>query len=132
NLTITLNNGEYSHEIVRATLEEKQWTVVGCGVDLPARRVLVYLNGNKVDDFHLPKDFKLKVIGSDVEKLDKDWSFANYGNGCAFQGYIDELIIYNRLLAFEELSKFTLNKPKVDNKATKSSGIKAVPGGRRS
>ena len=43
NLTITLNNQDYSHEIKDAALEPGKWTVVACGVNLTDRKIIVFL-----------------------------------------------------------------------------------------
>jgi hypothetical protein len=94
---------------MNAPLEENKWTVVGCGVDLAARRIVAYLNGKRAADVNLPKDFKLNIIGSAFEDDDKGWSFTNYSIASVFEGYIDDLIIYNRLLSSEEFSKMTSN-----------------------
>jgi hypothetical protein len=109
NLTITLNNQEFSHEIKDAGLEQGKWTVVACGVDLAARKVMVYLNGKQVATIDLPADFKLRVIESDAKDRDKVWSFTNYSNGTVFHGLVDELIIYGKMLSAEEFAKIPLH-----------------------
>jgi hypothetical protein len=108
NLTVTLNNQAFAREIADTQLDAGQWIVVACGVDLRTRRLVVFVNGKKADDFTLPKDFRLNVIGSSMENSDKNWSFANYSNADVFCGLVDELIIHNRLLTDDEFSRIPL------------------------
>ena len=105
NLTITLNNQSFTHEIKDAALEKGKWTMVACGVDVSARKVVVYLNGKKTADIDLPKDFKLEVIDTAFKDRDKQWSFANYSNGNVFHGLIGGLVIYGKMLSPEEFAQ---------------------------
>jgi len=105
NLTVTFNNQRFSREIVGAALQPGRPTVVACGVDLPNKKVLVYLDGAKVGEIDLPDHFQLEVVDSDAKERDKVWSFANYSNAQAFHGLVTELTIYNRILSTEELEK---------------------------
>jgi hypothetical protein len=111
NLTITLNNQEFTREIKDAALRKGKWTVVACGVDLSNHRVLVYLNGKKVANIDLPKRFKLDVIDTAFKDEDKEWSFTNYSNGDVFHGMVDELLVYGRMLSPGEFAKILL-RPK--------------------
>lgn len=106
-LTVNLNNG-HQFEINDAALEAGKWTVVACGVDLPNRKVVVYLNGKLVATNELPKDFQLGVIDSKAKDNEKAWTFANYGSGSTFHGLVDELIIYGKMLSAEEFAKIPL------------------------
>jgi len=108
NLTITLNNQSIVYEVKNAPIDAGKWTVVACGVDLPARRIVAYVNGKKAAEFELPKDFKLEVVGSAAEESDKNWSFTNYSNGNVFHGFVDELIVHNRTLTDDEFIKIPL------------------------
>jgi hypothetical protein len=108
NLSITLNNQQFSHEITNATLQKDKWTVIASGVDLVARKIMVYLNGKETTQIGLPKDFKLAVTTSNKKKSDKVWTFTNYSNMTVFHGLVDELIIYNRMLPSDEFSNIRL------------------------
>src|SRR5205807_50571 len=92
NLRVTFNNGDYKHEVDGAKLEPGKWLVVACAVDIPKRKVLAYLNGRKVDDFELPAEFRLRVVGSKNASADKVWAFTNYSNGNVFHGLVDSLL----------------------------------------
>jgi len=105
NLTITLNNQRFTHEIKGAAIEKGKWTVVACGVDLSAHKVVVYLNGKESADIDLPKDFKLDVLDSRFKDTDKNWSFTNYSIGSVFHGLVDGLVIYGEMLSPEELAQ---------------------------
>lgn len=113
NLTITLNNQSFTHEIKGAALEKGKWTTVACGVDISDRKVIVYHNGKKVANIELPKNFKLGVLGSDFEDSDKQWSFSNYSNGDAFHGLVDELIILGRILSPTDFEQI-LSRPQIE------------------
>ena len=66
NLTITLNNQRFSHEIKNAAIHENKWTVIVCGVDLSERKLLMYLNGKQAARIDLPEGFKLDIAASDT------------------------------------------------------------------
>lgn len=102
NLTVMFNNNAFKHEVEDASLKAGKWTVVSCGVDLTAKRVIMYQDGKKVAEISLPEDFKLEVVGTPYEKTDKVWLFVNMSNGNLFHGQVDELMIHNRLLSGEE------------------------------
>jgi len=108
NLTVTLNNGKFSHEIKSAPLAPGKWTVVVCGVDLTAGKIVVYLNGRKTAPISLPPGFKLEVADSPAKMSDKVWSFTNYSNGTTFHGLVDECIIYGEMLSDEKMAKIPL------------------------
>lgn len=108
NLSIEFNNHSFSRQIVGAQIEARKWTVLACGVDLPARKVVVYLDRQRVADIELPENFKLRVIDSDAKEKEKNWSFSDYSNGDVFQGLIDELIVYGRMLSVAEFDKLPL------------------------
>lgn len=104
NLRVTFNNGAFEHDLMNTTLEAGKWTVVSCGVDLDARKVIAYLDGKPAGEFSLPTDFRWEVVGSKFEAPDKLWTFVNYSNTNLFHGLVDELIIHNRMLSSEEFA----------------------------
>jgi len=104
-LTITLNNQIFSRDFSNAPINENQWNVVGCGIDFPAGKTVIYLNGNQVADFDLSKEFKLTVVNSARRDTDKVWTFTNYANGNVFHGFINELVLYDRLLSADEFKQ---------------------------
>jgi Concanavalin A-like lectin/glucanases superfamily len=108
NLVVTLNNHSYKHEVEGATLEKGKWTVVACSVDVPKRKLIVFLNGKKVAAKELPERFEIDVAKSPEKDKDKGWTFTDYGNGNVFHGLVDELLIYGRSLSEEELEKIPL------------------------
>jgi hypothetical protein len=109
NLTITLNNGRFAHEIKGAAIDPGKWIVIACGVDLGKRRIAVYVNGKEAADIELPKDFRLAIMDSDAKDRDKVWSFTNYSNANAFHGLVDELIIYGKMLSAKEFARIPLS-----------------------
>jgi hypothetical protein len=107
NLRISLNNQSFNRDL-GASLYLNRWTVIACGFDLVARKLVVYLNGAKIAQVELPRDFKLEVVGSDSEELDKEWVFANYSNAAVLHGLVSDLVIYDRLLSPEEFNAIPL------------------------
>ena len=63
------------------------------------------LNGKKVKQIDLPADFKLDVIGSDADKIDRAFSFSNYSNGNTFDGEVDELIVFREALEEDAMTR---------------------------
>jgi uncharacterized protein (TIGR03067 family) len=108
NLTVTLNNQQFSHEIKNAPIPAGKWTVVACGLGLSARKILVYLNGKQAATIDIPNNLKLRPFESGFGDADKIWSFTNYSNGNVFHGLVDELLIYGRMLSKEEFANIPL------------------------
>ena len=104
NLAISFNNGRLFREIKNVPLKKGVWTNLACGVDLNAKKVVAYIDGNKVTEFDLPRDFKLDLAGESKarQNREKNWTFTNYASGDSFHGLVDELIIFNRMLSDEE------------------------------
>lgn len=110
NLVVTLNNQAFAYEIKGAALEKGKWTMVACAVDLPNHKITVCLNGKKVAEIAIPKDFKLTIIDAKEKESEKVWSFTNHSNGNVFHGLVDELLIFDRVLPAKEMEKITLRK----------------------
>jgi hypothetical protein len=105
-LQVTFNNQRFSRQIDGTHIKAGEWTVVVCGVDVNARKVVVHFNGKQADEFELPEGFALTPPRVDVE--DREWTFTNYSSGTVFHGLIDEFIVYDRLLSREELKRVPL------------------------
>ncbi|HWB09360.1 MAG TPA: redoxin family protein [Pirellulales bacterium] len=124
-LTITLNNQAFVHDVEKVALVEGKWKTIACSVDLSRGKVVVYSDGEKVDEFALPASFKLAVIGSNVEGRDKVWTFSNYSNGNCFYGLADELLVYGKPLSDEQLA--AVSKTPAELAAAVSKPIAAEP-----
>lgn len=107
NLKISFNNQRFNREL-SVTLAPRVWTVIATGFDLASRRVVVYVNGNKIAQLALPPGFALEVVGSDWEASDKEWLFTNYSNGKVFHGFVSDLVIYDKLLSDSEFRAIPL------------------------
>ncbi len=112
NLLVTLNNGEWTHEIKEAPLEVEKWTVVACSVDIPRRQLRVCLNARRVAEIELPQGFELAVDKSPQRDADKVWSFSNLSNGWVFHGLVDELVIYPNALSADDLETISFGTGK--------------------
>jgi hypothetical protein len=102
-LRICLNNGADKFEVKGTHIDKDKWTTVVCSVDVPNRRMLASVNGQKTHTIELPKDFELRIIKFDAQKRDKLWSFANYGSGTVFHGLVEELVVFDKALTSEDL-----------------------------
>ena len=111
NLTVTLNNQEFSQEIPKAAISKEKWTPVACGMDVAEHKIVAYLNGKKAAVIDLPKSFKFD-IDKDAEDNDKVWSFTNYSNASVFHGLVDEVIIYGKLLSSKEFEQLSVTPKK--------------------
>ena len=96
------------HEIKGVKLEKDKWTVIACGVDVPTKKAVVYLNGKEVAAIDLPKNFGFDIFGSVYEEFNRIWSFTDEGTGNVFHGLVNEVIIYNRMLTADEFAKIPL------------------------
>jgi TonB family protein len=102
-LELTLNNGSFRHLFESAELSQGAWHNVICSADLSAGVIRTVLDGKALEDVQLPQDFRLEVVGSQREGGDKQFTFANYGIGTTFQGYVNNLRIYGDSLSAAEL-----------------------------
>ncbi len=83
-LVITLNNSQERLPINAAPLAAAQWTVVACSVTVAAARkvVKVALNGQLVESVDLRGGVQI-----DAPERDKNWAFADYGEGTLVTAY---------------------------------------------
>ncbi len=100
---MTLNGGKFKYEVEKPPLKENIWYALVCGVSVPESKVRVYLNGQVVGETDLPKGFQLSAGAKD-----KVWSFANSNSGNRFDGRVDDLVIYDRLLTVDEMADIPL------------------------
>ena len=102
NLTLTFNDQEYTHEYP-VKLEVDRWYSLVCGVNLQAKTVTTWLDGEMLPPITLPRDFRLAVLEGDrglVRKArEKSWYFSNYSTRKIFHGLIDELAVFENDVA---------------------------------
>lgn len=84
-------------------LRTNQWHSLACAVDVSARSVVIFLDGQRLRDIDLG-NFQFNVVGTPSEESDKAFSFWNYGNASFFCGQADNLRVYGRALAATEIS----------------------------
>ena len=102
-LMLSFNNQDFKHRFTGLKIEEKKWYNLICSVNFGKRIVQTMLNGHLLIQVDLPVDFKLKVLGSEYENLDKCFTFIDYSCGGVFYGYIDNLRIYQTAKSKEQL-----------------------------
>ena len=108
NLSVRFNNGDNAFEAKDTKLAANKWIVLACSVSVKDKKVIVFVDGKKADEFALPEDFALRVATSDAKDKDRVWTTTNFSNSGTFKGQIDELIIYDKALTEEQLAKVPL------------------------
>lgn len=109
-LLVKFNNGAYSFRIEGSRLRPEIWTVLVCTVDVAARQISVYQDGRRVGNIALPADFILDALNLPDAEFQKNnvLTFTNYSNGQVFTGWIDEMLLYRRILTEDEVAKLPL------------------------
>lgn len=105
---VKFNNGDYSFRIERSLLRRDVWTVLTCTVDIEARQVAVYQDGQRVGRISLPGDFVLDVLNTTSFSKNNVLTFTDYSGGKTFTGWIDEMLLYNRVLSEDEVMNLPL------------------------
>ena len=95
-LEVTLNNQALVYLIPNSKLKTNEWQSVICSVDTSAKKIITILNGQRLGDIALSPDFHFEVVGTPFENTDRLFTFANYSDGSAFHGYVDNLKVWNR------------------------------------
>ena len=108
NLSVRLNGGDQVFEAKDTKLAANKWVVVACSVSAKDKKVNVFVDGKKADEFALLNDFAFTVATTDAKDRDRVWTTINYSNSGTFKGMIDELIIYDTALTAEQLAKVPL------------------------
>jgi len=103
-LRLSLNNGSWSHQFNRIPVAPWSWHNVICSVDLTEKRILTLFDGKQLEAIKLPPDFKLEVVGSPDDLSDREFVFANHGNGSVFHGYAANLRLFGRSLTPAEMA----------------------------
>ncbi len=112
-LVLNLNSGKFKQEFPDSTVEAKRWVTVACAVNIPAHRVVAFIDGKECGVIKLPDD--LKIDEPDEEKVvaeapffgDKIFTFANYATAGVFRGLVDGLVVYDRELSNAEMSELS-------------------------
>ncbi len=106
--SLTLSDGksvfEYKPTAERQSINDGKWHQIVFSLDNSKQEVWMYLDGRNVAIYNITG---LKTMGSDnlviIGSELKKWN--NFGQWNAFNGYIDELKIWNRPVSSDEVSK---------------------------
>jgi hypothetical protein len=104
-LHLTLNNGSFQHRFEGVSVDPYHWHNLICAVDLRRRQVLVWFDGRQLEAVRLPEDFKLEVIGTSNEAMDREFTFTDYSDAAVALGYAANLKIFGRALSESEIAK---------------------------
>jgi Concanavalin A-like lectin/glucanases superfamily len=102
-LEVTLNQNGFVYLISNSRLKTNQWQSVICSVDVSAKRIITFLDGQRLEDIVLTPDFNFEVVGTSHESTDRLFTFTHYGGGSAFHGYVDNLKVWARALSASEI-----------------------------
>jgi hypothetical protein len=103
-LNLTLNNQRFLHKFTGVKVKLNQWHNLVCSVDLRQKRIFTSFDGQTLEVIKLPPDFKLDIIGSPDDAIDREFSFVNYSSASVFRGYAANLKVFGRALTEPELA----------------------------
>ena len=110
-LQITLNGRNWVLDFPDAPVETNRWHSLVCSVSFPLHTLRASLDGAPLPEVDL-QNYQLEVIGTEDEDSDKVFGFVNHGNGSAFHGFADNLMVFNRALTAAEI--VSLLSPRVN------------------
>jgi hypothetical protein len=103
-LEVSLNNRKFRHVVENVTITNAQWITVAISFDLESRKVVVYVNGARVEQILLPADFVLDIMNDPKWKeYDEVWTFTNYSYGGTFQGIVAGLLTFDTVLSDDQV-----------------------------
>lgn len=103
-IELSLNNHAFRHPIPNLTLTNGQWITLALTLDLQAKTIALYANGNRVDELRLPEDFVLDVVNDETWKEhDKVLTFTNYSYGGTFHGLVAGLLTFDAILTGDQV-----------------------------
>jgi len=106
---LTLNDGENRYEYMpmpgRQMINDGKWHLLSLSLDQQKKEAWLFFDGRNVAIINISgiKDLKSDsrlVIGG----TDDNWEYGSYGQWHAFNGYIDEVKIWNRIISPAEVS----------------------------
>jgi hypothetical protein len=98
-LQLTLNNQTLLRDFTNVVLETGRWHRLAVALDVPRGQVRVCVDGRPLVPVDLDPGFVLKTDPDPAaEREDRAVTFANYGNGQAFHGYVGRLRVFDRAL----------------------------------
>src|SRR6202030_4250407 len=100
---LTLNNQGFTHTFSKVTVTPRDWHSLFCSVDLRQKQILTCFDGQQLETINLTGDFKLEVIGSPDDAIDREFTFANFSNGSTFRGHAANLKVFRRALTGPEM-----------------------------
>jgi hypothetical protein len=110
-LELNLNNHSLQYPFPDAILSSNQWHKVVCSVDVAQRKILVYLDGRKLQTVTLPPDFQFEVVGTPSEEVEKLFTFNDYSRGSAFYGFAANLTVFGRALSAADITALAASPP---------------------
>ena len=97
-LVFTFDNGEFAYTFQNTDIELAKWHNVILSLDLGNNNISIVLDKQKLEPISLDSSIN---IANGIES--KYITFANYGDGTTFNGYIDNLMIFKHALSESEV-----------------------------
>ncbi|MBI9101607.1 MAG: thioredoxin family protein [Spirochaetales bacterium] len=106
-LEVTLNNqDDIFGTSLKRVVDPGNWYSIVCSVNLNSGKVFFSFSDREPVVINLPAGFELAAITAGAD-YDKVFSFTNYSNGTKFQGYIDDLFVFNTALSVDEVFRIS-------------------------
>jgi hypothetical protein len=108
--------GSWHYILEETNIPTNQWQNIIISLDANRRRVMIRLNGKRLNDIHisdrLADELKIYKPGANFYGDSLGIEFSDYSRGDVLNGFVDDLIIYNRLLNdAEQLKLYQSIKP---------------------
>ena len=104
-LRLTLNNGAFSVPLPDVVVTTRRWHRLVLSLDGPERVVRVAMDGRVLPPVAMPPGLQIRVDPDPVSELaDRVVTFAHYGNGRAFHGYVARVCLLDRALSADEIA----------------------------
>ena len=132
-LALMLDNGSNVYLLRDSQIKTDGWNRLICSFNARDGAngcvIRTQLNGQILEEIYPGARYQLPVVGTLFQDRDKVFAFTNYGQGTAFHGYADNLMVFGRDLTDAEMQ--TLNqalsgKPLV-NSSDPNAGIQTHP-----
>lgn len=110
-LAINFDNGSWIYLLNETTVTPEKWHNLICAIDVEQRIVRVMLDGKRLDDLLFDEDVSFEWIAEKWTQ-DKQFCFMSWGNGQLFEGFVDNLFIYDDTLTGQGMQNVYNSKPK--------------------
>lgn len=108
-LEASINNGRGRWKMRIPKVKLGKPMTVAVSADVASHKLVVYLNGKKEESIKLDDGTKFDVAATSANESDKVWTCTNFSNGSTFKGSVDEIEVFDRALADNEVNQLKIN-----------------------